>query len=581
MGETGSGSTTHVKVAADKAQETFAPSPVRSRKGRGISPVRAVAGYVSKTLGPGELRVAGAGTAGIIAGLAAAILMVIRLLFPEPVGMGDQGDGHRLVCSLGVMNVRPWDYTAFTQYLYPSWIPHQFYGEGCGANGSGEPYYSSQLLFLWLGKLLTPILGWGPGLDTRAVGIVCCIVFGLLITALVNVLPGRISFRVLIAALVTGVMADGIFADFFVSPYSEPAAFLGTLAVSVALLHYWNASGPRWLAVLMVVLSTVFTISAKTQTVSWLPVIALALLWQPGTRGTLDGEPDAVERDPSARGNAPKSTAGRGGLRRRWRTLVLPATAVLVIGVFSVAFIGAQPKRFSELNLYNAVFVELLPNSPTPEEDLRWLGLDQSFINAMGTTVASSRSAVYNPLYHQFAEEISLGKIAVFYITHPERLINMGERGITAMLTPELGYVGSYMESANHEPYEKERRFPVVLGLFSAMKAVPVAFVGVQLLTILLGFAVAVRKRSAIGRLAVVMALGCWLQFWAVMLTEGQSEIYKHMIIAGFMAALCGPLLVALISILASDPQARLSQKRRARRSKAQDRTLRDPAVSA
>ncbi len=376
MGETGYGSTTHVQLPADKTQESFAPSPVRSRKGRGVSPIRALADYLSKTFGPGELRVSGAGPAGVVAGLVATIVMVVRLLIPEPVGMGDQGDGHRLVCSLGVMNIRPWDYTAFTQYLYPSWAPHQFYGEGCGANGSGEPYYSSQLLFLWLGKLLTPILGWGPGMDTRAVGIVCCVVFGMLITALINVLPGRISFRILIAALVTGVMADGIFADFFVSPYSEPAAFLGTLAVSVALLHYWNARGPGWLAILLVVLSTAFTISAKTQTVSWLPVIALALLWQPRRGETPGGELDAVERDASVRGNTPRSTAGHGGLRGRWRTLVLPTTAVLVIGAFSVAFIGAQPKRFSELNLYNAVFVELLPNSPTPEEDLEmaWTG---------------------------------------------------------------------------------------------------------------------------------------------------------------------------------------------------------------
>jgi hypothetical protein len=36
--------------------------------------------------------------------------------------------------------------------------------------------------------------------------------------ALVAVLPGRASFRILIAGLVTVVMADGIFADFFISP---------------------------------------------------------------------------------------------------------------------------------------------------------------------------------------------------------------------------------------------------------------------------------------------------------------------------------------------------------------------------
>ncbi|MDI2034865.1 hypothetical protein [Paenarthrobacter nitroguajacolicus] len=574
MAEHGSGNATQLREVdgvvqttqeAQEASPTFAPAPVRGRKGTRARPIGSLARYLARTFGPGPLTLGSVPGVAMIAGLVSAAIMVIRLLIPEPVGMADQGDGHGLVCSLGVMNQRPWDYAGFTKYIHPGWVPHQFFGEGCGANGTGEPYYSSQLLFLWLGKLLTPLLGWGPGLDTRAVGIVCCVVFGLLIAALINVLPGRTWFRLLIAALVTGVMADGVFADFFVSPYSEPAAFLGILAVSVALLNYWNGRGPRWLALLLVVLATAFTFAAKTQMVAWLPVIALALLWQPWRRGTTDGGPVAVD---VSQGDAPLADAGRR--RPRWRALVLPATAVLLLAAFSVAFLNAQPKRFSEVNLYNAVFVELLPYSPTPEADLDWLGLDPGFINAMDTTIASPRSAVYNPRYLQFQEQISLGKIVGFYATHPERLVTMGERGITAMLTPELGYVGSYLEGSEHGPYEKERRFPAVLGLFSGLKAAPVAFVGMQLVTLLLGLAVSFRKRSAVGRLAVILVLGGWLQFWAVMLNGGQGEIYKNMIIAGFVAALCVPLLVALISILASDPGKALAQKRRGRRARAQ-----------
>jgi len=567
MVEHGSGNATQLREPAgepletqppEQTQETFAPAPVRARKGTRARPIGSLARFFARTFGPGALTLGPVPGVAMIAGLISAAIMAIRLLVPEPVGMADQGDGHSLVCSLGVMNQRPWDYAEFTKYIRPGWVPHQFYGEGCGANGTGEPYYSSQLLFLWLGKLFTPLLGWGSGLDTRAVGIVCCLVFGLLIAALINVLPGRTWFRILIAALVTAVMADGIFADFFVSPYSEPAAFLGILAVSVALLGYWNGRGSRWLALLLVVLATAFTFAAKTQTVAWLPVIALALLWKPWRQGKADGGAAAVEPHPAGR-KLP-----------RWRALVLPATAVLLLAAFSVASVNAQPKRFAEVNLYNAVFVELLPYSPTPEADLEWLGLDPSFINSMDTTVASSRSAVYNPRYQQFQEEISLGKIVGFYATHPERLITMGERGITAVLTPELGYVGSYTEGSEHGPYEKERRFPAVLGLFSALKAAPVAFVGMQLVTLLLGLAVSIRKRSAVGRLAVILVLGCWLQFWAVMLNGGQAEIYRNMIVVGFMAALCVPLLVALISILASDPEKVLAQKPRGRRARAQ-----------
>ena len=516
--------------------EEFEPTPVRSGKNPTPGPLRRLGSFLARVFGPGHLTTGGALLPALITGAVSAIAMMVRLFVPGPVGMGDQGDGHALLCSLGVSNVRPWDYGEFTRFIYPSWVPHEFVGEACGAAGSGEPVYSSQLALLWLGKLITPLLGWGPGLDTRAVGVVCCLVFGALMAALVAVLPGRASFRILIAALVTVVMADGIFSDFFISPYPEAAAFLGTLALMVALLHYWNGRGNRWLALLLVLGAGAFTIAAKPEMVSWLPLLALALLWLP---------------------DSPSRRSGRRLPQKTWwRKSIVPFTAVIAIAAMSVAVLSLQPKRTTDVNLYNAVFAELLPHSPVPEDDLAWLGLDPGFLASSGTTVASPKSAALNPKFHEFQEKVGPAKLAGFYASHPERLIGMGERGITAMLTPELGYIGSFMEGQGQEPYAKDRRFPVVLGLYTAMKAVPVALVAMQLLTLMLGLAVAFRKRAAMGRLAVVVVLAGWLQFWVVMVVSGQPEIYRQLVISGFLGALCVPLLVALISILASNPAA-------------------------
>lgn len=531
--------------------EEFEPVPVRSGKSPRPGPLRRTGRFLARVFGPGELTTGGLRLPALITGAVSAVAMIVRLFVPGPVGMGDQGDGHALVCSLGVSNVRPWDYGAFTQFIYPSWVPHEFVGEACGAAGSGEPIYSSQLAFLWLGKLVTPVLGWGPGVDMRAVGIVCCLVFGALMAALVAVLPGRASFRILIAALVTVVMADGVFADFFISPYPEAAAFLGTLALMVALLAYWNGRGNRWLAVLFVVVAGAFVLAAKPAMASWLPLLALGLLWLP---------------------HGPSRRSGRRLPQKTWwRKRVLPLTAVVALAAISVGVFASQPKRMVDVNLYNAVFAEILPHSPVPEDDLAWLGLDPGFLAASGTTVASPKSAALNPKFHEFQDQVGPAKLAAFYATHPERLIGMGERGITAMLAPELGYVGSFMEGQGHEPFAKDHRFPVVLGLFTAMKAAPVAFVAMQLLTLMLGLAVAFRKRAAVGRLAVVVVLGGWLQFWVVMMMSGQPEVYRQLVVSGFLGALCVPLLVALISILASSPTV----------SNQPIQPLRDPAVSA
>lgn len=512
----------------------FAPEPLRRKSGT-ASPLRSAAAYLARTFGPGEV---GSGAprssrlrgVAVLSGTLASLVMILRLFVPQTVGMADQGAGQQLLCSLGVRNLRPWGYTDFTNFIHPSWMPHQYYGEACGFTGSGEPVYSSQSLLLWLGKWFTPVLAGGPGLDTRAVGIVCCVVFGALIAGLVAALPGRTPFRVLIAALVTLVTADGAFADFFVSPYSEPAALLGTLALAVALLRYWNDGRPRWASVLIVVLAAAFTVLAMPQMVSWLPVVALALLWLP------------VER---ARRRASSA-------RRRWQAFVMPAAAVVAIVGVAVAFLAVGPKRAIEMNLYNAVFVSILPNSPDPVADLTWLGLDRSFVTAAGSTMDSINSAVYNPHYAQFGKQINRGKIVAFFAAHPDRLIGLGERGISALLTPELSEGGSYTADSGQGPAVKERRVPVVLGLYTAMKAAPVALPGLHLLTLLLGFAVAARRKSGIGRLAVVMVLGCWAQFWVVLIFEGQPDIQRQMIVAGFMTALCVPLLVALVSILAS-----------------------------
>ncbi|MBB6404359.1 hypothetical protein [Arthrobacter sp. AZCC_0090] len=550
---------------------TFAPEPVRRKSGT-VEALRSAAAYLARMFGPGELgspRVRGvAGLSGTVAALA----MILRLFLPEPVGMADQGSGHQLVCSLGLRNVRPWGYQDFAQFIHPGWVPQQYYGEGCGFPGSGEPVYSSQLLLLWLGKWLTPVFGWGSGLDTRAVGIVCCVIFGALVAGLVVALPGRTLFRVLIAALVTLVMADGVFSDFFVSPYAEPAAFLGTLALSVALLHYWNGRGPRWASALMVVFAAAFTVWAKPEMVSWLPVVAFALLWLPvGARRRAEAEralPEGSLREgpdggpATAVGEAPAvGLAPPGRAPRRWRAFVVPAAAVVAIAAVALAFLAEQPKRATEVNLYNTVFATILPSSPDPAEDLEWLGLDRSFLTAAGSSMDSINSAVYNPRYPQFGEQINLGKVAAFFVTHPERLIGLGERGISALLTPEFSYAGSYLADSGQGPGVKERRVPLVLGLYTAMKAAPVALVGLHFLTLLLGFAVSARRSSGIGRLAVVMVTGCWAQFWVVLMMEGQPGIHSQMIVAGFMSALCVPLLVALVSILASTsrPQPQVS----------------------
>ncbi|WP_460534102.1 glycan biosynthesis hexose transferase WsfD [Humibacter ginsengiterrae] len=483
-----------------------------------------------------------------LCGVVAAAVLLLRLFVPTVVGMGDQGDGNRLLCELGVGNDEPYDYVKQTQYVFPHWSPHQWYGESCGADGSGEPYYSTQSLLLWPAKLLTPMFGWGNGLDTRVVGILCAIAFGLLVMLFVTQLPGRPGFRILIAAGVTAVMADGVFADFFISPYSEAACFLGVFGTMIALMFLWRRESTDLLGLLLVAVACAFTIGAKTQMVSMLPVVAVALLWRP-------------YRSRHANLDHGGASARRGFVRKL--ALRIPALLiVLVLAGGTAAYLAGQPKRFTELNTYNAIFVELLPHSPNPVKDLEWFGLDSSFATSTGTTVASADSAVYNPHYAEFLHNVTETKIVLFYLEHPERLISMADRGLDAIAHPELGYIGSYMANSGEPPWAKEHRFSPILGISAFYSTVPLLIVVVQLLTVVLATAVAARRRlgaraRAFGLAVVFVVFALWTQFWAVMLSEGASEIYKHMIVATFMTGLCLPAIAALIMLLRRNTRTR------------------------
>ncbi|MCL9666286.1 hypothetical protein L2091_13740 [Curtobacterium albidum] len=494
----------------------------------------------------------------VVAGCLAVAALLLHLFVPTVVGMGDQGDGQRLMCAFGVANAAPYDHAASTQYVYTQWVPHRWAGEACGAGGSGEPYVSSQMLLVWPAVVLTPVFGWGAGIDTRAVGIVCVLLFGALITLFVAFLPGRPLFRLIAAGLVVAVVGDGVFARFFVSPYSEAACFLGVLAMIVGLLAMWRRGDPTWWGMFLFAVATAFTITAKTQMVALLPAAALALLWSP-----------LRARSGRARRGQPDGRGRRSGRELRPRGRVVPrlvgGTLVVALTAVAVGYAAVQPRHFALLNTYNAVFVEMLPHSPDPEGDLRWFGLPADWASSSGTTVASENAAVHRPDFPRFTEEVSQGRIALFYVTHPARLVGMADRGLEAMTHPVLGYVGAHPPDVGAEPWQQEHRFPFVVLVSALLGTVPFAVVLLQIVALVLGLGLAFRRQqlgdraAAFGATVVVTTVATWAQFWAVMLSEGASEIFKHLLVTDLLNMLLLvsiPLSAALLARRIATPRS-------------------------
>jgi hypothetical protein len=442
---------------------------------------------------------------GLFPGLAAAASLVLlaRLFVGGPVGLSDQGDGNRLLCSLGLRQGNPYN-TSTTDYLYLLWYDHTWYGEDCGATGTGEPYHSTQRWLAWFATWLTRTVTDTQGLDLRVLGVVCALLTGLAIAGVAMAVPLGPVGRTVVAGALTLIMADGTFAGYLISAYSEPAGFVGLLALVAGVLLYLRR--PGWWTLLLVAGAAAFTIGAKTQTVSLLASVVPLLM---------------LVRGPP---------------------LVIRVCVPILLIFGTVTYLGTQPQRFTVQNDYTAVFVEMLPNSPDPAADLRSLDLPERWLASGGLPINATGSTAYDPEFHTFTSKAGLADRLGVYAADPGRLFGMLGRGLDGMGELRATYVYSYPESAGRGPEATECRVCVVQtvwkGTFGKASALLVlAVLGCAAICAFAAFS-ADRRRRATGGTGLFLASAVIAQFWTVMLTEGASDLLKHLVFANLLCLL-------------------------------------------
>jgi hypothetical protein len=481
-------------------------------------------------------------TTAAIVGALWAVVAVVRMLWPGPVGLADAGDGQRIMCQAGATSPDP-TMGSSGGYLELRWPAHRFYGEACGVPTTGETYWSSQLVLLRFTSWLGSLTGLAPGIDLRVLAVLCSLLVGLGVGLLVLALPPSLSLpkRVLVASVVGLIMLDSGIARFYASPYTEPAAVLGLLLLCPTLLWLLRQRRYTWGALLAVAGAGTFALLAKTQMVSILPALVVVLLLRPSL-------PEHLR----TRSRMARSMMRRSRLRR-WLWVRLPA--VLIVGAITAAAVGtlqSQPKRYAEINAYSQVFTTMLPLSPNPESDLRWFGLDPALARGAGTNIYSPSTVAYEPAYADFADTVTLGKVVMFYLSQPGRLVKLADAGMAGMAGYGTeAYMANYPKSAGEQPFAREGRIAVVSWITSAYRAVPWLF-AVQWLVVLVVCVRLIRRwrgalpgRSALARLGLFLLAALSLQFWAIMMTEGNNEIFKHMIPVDLMMFLTVPVLLA------------------------------------
>jgi len=523
---------------------------VRASTRRRITIVDRV-GRVISSISPGELeRRPQVWLAAVGAGIVTLAALLVRLFVPTVVGMGDAGNGFRLLCNVGLGNVRPFSANPALA-IYPVWEPTTWYGLACPASDSAP--FSAYYLLVGVARVFS--LPFGGGLDLRVLGVLLAVIVALLIVALVRYLPGSTPFRLVVAALVVLVLMDSSFANFFVSADIEGTVLVAVLGAFVALLIMWGGYADRVttldvpprgvLALTLAVVIAALVLSVGPVGLAFLPGFVAGLLLVPRLR---DAE---LERTRPA-GRPVRGDRSREAVRKLNRRLPAVIACLALLAVAGVQFAFATT-RDSREEVYSTVFLTILPKSPTPAADLEWFGLSEGSQAAIGQPITTTAAA--DVLASAGFASVTSSDILFFHLTHLERIVMLADTGMAALASPLLENRGNSLTERVDDDgvLQHDRRWiPVQWGsevLYSVPLLIPASQIAGILIALALGFAhtSSLRNRS-LGWATFFLLIGSSLIFWSTIL-GAHTSLAESLLPSTFVLWLSGPLIVACAAV--------------------------------
>ncbi|MCM2254033.1 MAG: hypothetical protein NDJ94_00040 [Vicinamibacteria bacterium] len=456
----------------------------------------------------------------------AAAIYGYQLFVPPIVGMTDTGDFHRSLAPAGLAYPRGWGF----EQRRAGFNRHFDLVEPRYVNRTGQErddiYVASEVLLLHVARGVNAVLAKRGTFDITSAGLVhaAAMLAGL---GLVFSAAGRLlspPAHVVLLASTVFVFTDVGYAAWFNSLYGEPGSLVFlALCLGIGLQAAIAPRPGRWIAAF--VLSAALFATAKAQNLGLvLPLAMLALrLATPAPR------------------------------RARF-ALALGVAALLALAplVYSVT----PPRDLRRTGLYQTVFTGLLYSSPDPFADLAALGLPQEYARYIGIDYwADPRSPREDPEFHAtYFPKVNLGKIALYYATHPDRLASMLRTGGTRAFFLRYGYIGNFASGAGMPPLAHSEAFAFWTHWHERLPA------NLTFLAGALGFAtwrlLAAARRAdgspAMRRAAEVLLLlpaVAVLQFGTVMLGEGPWTANRQLFLMN--AAFDALLLLGPVALVA------------------------------
>ena len=453
-------------------------------------------------------------------------LFVVRFLVPTPVGQADNHDGPRLMCALGVQPVTGGS---------ARWFSYAFFEFAPSASCARVSLYrSSQGVPLGLAKWLTPMLGLPGTVNLIALGLLTCAIASAGIASLATGLRLRLWAQLLVAAVVWLIMADAAFFDVYASPFSDSAALIGLLLVAAGVVYLGRSWAATVFGLILAGSGGFLAILAKEQYVILVVPICLTLILASAVRG---------------RGRWPRRFF-------RWQTGAAVAVAA-VLTVLAAAYVhwdstSAYAAHLHREQTVDVIFVDIVSGHDNVRADLRALGLPASWARYAGHDYFTQVSVRNDPLYERYGAKLSGTNIAHFLLTHPNRIISIGQLAAADAQQFRATNMGSYLPSAHHPPGAIEnrvvavtwlmRKLPPTLGL---LWYVPLwsAMAAMAIVALFLRGGEAWRRDGAV---LVLCMTGCAI---AAFIPAAYSEAIstpRHMVGMNIATALAVPISLAL-----------------------------------
>jgi hypothetical protein len=372
-------------------------------------------------------------------------LLLVRFLVPVPAGQADNRDGPRLMCGRGLHlgPVVPSGDPRFFRFAYFAYAP----SPSC----SKLPTYpSSELVPLELARLLTPALRLPGTLNLIALGLLMCLLTAVGIASLATGLRLPLWARLLVAAAVWLIMADAAFFDVDASPFSEPAALAGLLLVAAGVVYLGRGWRDTITGLALAGPGGFLAILSKEQYLVLAAPICLTLVL-------------AGAAQPGGRGQGLRGWLGRFRGRQAGAALAV----ALVLAVLGGGYLlwdrtSRYAARLHHVQAVDMIFDDIVNGHDDAHADLRALGLPASWARYAGDYYWDSTSVRNDPLYPRYEGKLADGNIMRFLLTHPSRVIGIGQQAAEFAQQFRVTSLGDYPPSAGHPPGATESRVTVV-----------------------------------------------------------------------------------------------------------------------